>query len=241
MLVNYALVKALDVNQSTKNKISGIPYQLVRSRRKTIAIHVYRNGQVEVRAPKQAPRLLVERFLLDKLPWIEKKREEWQALPDPHQLSFKPGSVHYFLGEPHELNFGSDDPALAQITLRPRQRDETSIKRALERWYRQQAFQVFEERHKFWCDQLHHLSLPDSEIKLRKMKARWGSCSRHGTITLNTQLVRYPLPCVDGVIVHELCHLLEFNHSPRFYGLMDQAYPSWKASDKLLKELALQY
>jgi predicted metal-dependent hydrolase len=84
-------------------------------------------------------------------------------------------------------------------------------------------------------------ALPPSDIALRKMKSRWGSCSRKGKITLNTQLVRYPMACIDAVVVHELCHLLEFNHSRRFYDLMDRAYPQWRAVDKLLKDLALQY
>jgi len=73
------------------------------------------------------------------------------------------------------------------------------------------------------------------------MKRRWGSCRRNGKITLNLALMKYPLECIDAVIVHELCHLLEFNHSPRFYRLMTRAMPQWKTWDRMLTELAQRY
>lgn len=218
-----------------------INYQLVRSRRKTVAIHVLRNGDVEVRAPLRASRDLIHQFVLEKQDWIERKQAEWQALPSPHQLQYKEGAEHFFLGEPHQLVLSPPQADEAAIELNVRQPSPDTIRRALERWYRLQAEIIFIERHEHWRRELAHFELPASRVALRKMKSRWGSCSRRGLVTLNTQLVRYPLECVDAVIVHELCHLLEFNHSRRFYRLMDQAYPNWKAIDKLLKSLALQY
>ncbi|HBO91632.1 MAG TPA: metal-dependent hydrolase, partial [Gammaproteobacteria bacterium] len=68
-----------------------------------------------------------------------------------------------------------------------------------------------------------------------------GPCRSNGKIIINTHLARYPLNCVDVVIVHELCHLLEFNHSRHFYRLMDQAMPDWKTHDAMLNRLSLLY
>ena len=219
-----------------------INYRLVRSRRKTVAIHVHRNGEVEVRAPRRAPEAMIRAFVQEKRHWIESKQAEWASLPGPHRLAYHEGATHYFLGEPHGLVFGAQaDPDAATIPLNVRSTGKETVSRALDRWYRQEAEQVFSARHSHWRQEMHDFALPPSEIALRKMKSRWGSCSRRGKITLNTQLVRYPMACIDAVIVHELCHLLEFNHSRRFYNLMDQAYPQWRTVDKLLKDLALQY
>ena len=218
-----------------------IEYRLVRSRRKSVAIHVLRNGAVEVRAPQRASREMIHRFVLEKQHWIEQKRAQWLALPAPHQAEFHEGSQHFFLGEAHRLSFDQCDDQEPVIALRVRNTSADNVARALERWYRQEAELLFAERHEHWRNHMAGFALPDSHIRLRKMTSRWGSCSRRGAITLNTQLVRYPLACIDAVIVHELCHLLEFNHSSRFYALMDQAYPNWKKVDKLLKNLALQY
>ena len=68
--------------------------------------------------------------------------------------------------------------------------------------------------------------MPD--IKLRKMKRQWGNCSLKGIITLNTALIKAPEICIDYVILHELCHFAEHNHSPRFYRLLTQVMPDWK-------------
>jgi len=73
------------------------------------------------------------------------------------------------------------------------------------------------------------------------MKARWGSCSSLGEVTLNLELIKHPIHVIDYVITHELCHLIEFNHSPRFYELMVQAIPTWKKSKEDLEKGVFLY
>ncbi|MCG8669124.1 MAG: M48 family metallopeptidase [Pseudomonadales bacterium] len=216
-------------------------YEIVRSKRKSVAIYVHRNGGVEVRAPLRMPAALIDEFVVEKQRWILAKQSEWSSLPAPVLPKYEEGAEHYFLGEPHQISFQKQPVDKPFIHLRVRNRSPESLEAALERWYRQQAMDVFTERHQYWCEALEDFGFPDSTIALRKMKRRWGSCSKKGIITLNTQLVRYPLECIDAVIVHELCHLLVFNHSKAFYRLMDQAYPRWKQVDQLLKELSYQY
>jgi len=82
------------------------------------------------------------------------------------------------------------------------------------------------------------LRLPFPELKIRKMRTRWGSCTRRGVITLNLELVRMPPACIDYVISHELCHLVEFNHSARFYQLQERFVPDWQVRKRELDELA---
>ena len=76
-------------------------------------------------------------------------------------------------------------------------------------------------------------------IQVRRMKTRWGSCSKKGQILLNTDLVQAPIACIDYVIVHELCHLIVPNHSPRFYSLLDQSMPDWRARKLKLEKCAI--
>lgn len=75
------------------------------------------------------------------------------------------------------------------------------------------------------------------QLKIRKMKSRWGSChSQKGVITLNSQLMAAPQPCVEYVILHELCHFLQPNHSQRFYALLSRIMPDWAERKKLLNQ-----
>ena len=138
--------------------------------------------------------------------------------------------------------FHHDGQQQPDIVLPGRADDsEARVAGRINRWYREEAQILFQERHAYWTEQLAFLELPESWVEVRVMKRRWGSCRRNGKITLNLSLMKYPLECIDAVIVHELCHLLEFNHSPRFYRLMTRAMPHWKKWDRMLTELAQRY
>lgn len=215
-------------------------YRLIRSARKTLGIYIDPEGSVEVRAPQRLSQRIIRDFVADKTPWIESKLATFAVQEKPQPLSYQPGSVHYLLGQAHRLVINGEpgfagNSSLPEIPLVVRQSDNDSIARALSRWQQAQAKAVFTARHQHWRDQLCEWRLPESQIRLRRMKRRWGSCSSKGDITLNTHLIRYPLHCIDAVVVHELCHLLEFNHSKRFYDLMDQAYPDWRSADAELR------
>ena len=109
-----------------------------------------------------------------------------------------------------------------------RAEDQETVRAALWRWYRHQAGRLFAARLSELAGRLPWLA-DDPPLRLRRMRRRWGSCSASGVITLNTHLVKAPTALLDYVILHELCHLRELNHGPRFYELMDQALPDWRA------------
>jgi predicted metal-dependent hydrolase len=71
------------------------------------------------------------------------------------------------------------------------------------------------------------------------METRWGSCSYDGEITLNPRLMQAPYDCIDYVILHELCHLKEHNHSKRFYRLLDHVLPDWRERKQKLNALEM--
>lgn len=220
--------------------MDSIQYQLSYSRRKTIAIYVSAEKGVEVRAPHHISADQAHQFVLEKQNWIERQLLQLAQRPDKFEPQWQWGSQHYFLGEAQTLHCSPSQGTDYIVSGKPND-DADSVQRRISHWYREQATEVFNERHQHWNEQLDFLDLPSSYIEVRQMKRRWGSCRRNGKITINTHLVKYPLECVDVVIVHELCHLLEFNHSSRFYQLMSQALPNWKKLDALLNTLSLQY
>ena len=227
--------------------LKSIEYSLVLSKRKTIAIIVKPDQTVEVRAPKRVSKKEVESFLQLKQLWVLAKLQEFSLRPETHKSVYKEGENHYFLGEAHRIvDVRGDNPRsdIDQpiIPLRsiggvaPEQ-----IEKKFDRWYRKEALALFTDRHDYWREQMAHLDLPGSHVTIRKMKRRWGSCTTKGKITFNTTLAKYPLSCIDAVVVHELCHLLEFSHNKRFYQFMKHVYPDWKACDKQLQTLSWQY
>ena len=84
------------------------------------------------------------------------------------------------------------------------------------------------------------LGLPEFRVLVHPQKSRWGSCSATGKVTLNTLLVLFPSEVVDYVILHELCHKFEMNHSERFKQKMDELCPDWQGRDAMLRQCAKQ-
>lgn len=241
------------------HKISRDEYVLKHSKRKTIAIYVRQDQSIEVRAPIAASRKDVEGFLQQKSSWIRHKQQQFRAKPARETQQFHWGSLHYFLGQRHFLVDASEfekdqlfnekivesgwQNEARYIALRSRSSLNSAavIEKKLYEWYRLCAESVFKERLDYWRSVFPVRDLPNVELKIRRMKRRWGSCHRRGIITLNLDLIRYPMECIDCVIVHELCHFKEMNHSSRFYHWMDRTLPGWRDSDKMLNELAQRY
>ncbi|MAR92833.1 MAG: SprT family zinc-dependent metalloprotease [Pseudomonadota bacterium] len=217
-----------------------VPLRLRHSRRKTVAIVVSAEHGVEVRAPLRMPAAEAMAFAASKQHWIEKQLRAIAARPARHETRFHWGESLYFLGD--RLYFHCQPGTEVDLQLAGRVDDPpAAIQRRVEQWFQRQAAALFEERYQYWRQQMAGWSLPPSSLHLRRMKRRWGTCRSNGKILINTHLAKYPMACVDAVLVHELCHLLEFNHSPRFYALLDAVLPQWRLADEQLNRLSLLY
>ena len=109
----------------------------------------------------------------------------------------------------------------------------------LDAWYLSHAKRVFAERLAACYPRVEGLGIPFPSLAIRDMKARWGSCSAKGRLTLNRRLIHVPKDLMDYVILHELCHLKEYNHGPAFYALLERVLPDWKARRQKLNQMEL--
>lgn len=226
---------------------SEIDFELVRSRRRTVGLYVFRDGRVQVRAPMRLRLDEVHHFLRERWTWLQAKRTGFaDAPPVPLPARYEDGNRILHLGQWHVLRLSAGRRAGAELNgdeLRlslpvERLADQQALDLLFRRWQRQEAMKLFLARLAHCHSLMQALQLPMPELKLRLMRSRWGSCSSRGVITLNLDLMRMPLPCIDYVIVHELCHLREFHHGPAFYALQGRFLPDWAERKARLNGIA---
>lgn len=211
----------------------------------SVLIKVHPDCTVVVAAPDTSSDDAVIAATKKRQHWISKKIAEFteqQAYASPR--SYISGESHYYLGKQYQLKVLTNrmQPPGVKLTrgkletIVPK-KDTSEIKQALTDWYRGRAKNVFQSRLTDLMDQTLWVS-DRPPIQVRSMKTQWGSCSPSGCILLNLHLVKAPRECIDYVILHELCHLAEHNHSKRFYRLMKQVMPDWEVTKYRLDGLA---
>lgn len=215
-------------------------YAVKFQKRKTLVVYVHDDGNVEVRAPHGLSQKHIVRFVEEKSTWIQRSLTK-QASKHRWKNTIEPGASMWFLGQPRRLEIESSDNASIfydeeVIVLAARDPwNLPAVARQLNAWYREQAETIFNERLLLVCQRFPGV-IAAPELRLRKMDRRWGSCSRSGRVTLNTELVKLPMSMIDYVIAHELCHLTEFNHGKKFYALLEYVMPDWKQRERVLKQ-----
>ena len=204
------------------------------SRTEKILIKVYADCRVVVSAPLNADDKTIIEAVKQRSRWIYKQLREFREQSrfiTPRQ--YKSGESHFYLGKQYQLKVIHDDTKpkgvkllRGRLEVNTLDTDIESIKSHLNEWYRSRAKVIFEIRLQRILEQA--LWVGDKpEIRLVTMRTQWGNCSPSGVLTLNPHLVKAPTICIDYVILHELCHLVEYNHSERFYQLLNQVMPDW--------------
>lgn len=211
--------------------------EIKRSRRKTVALYVFPDNRVEIRVPWLYNINNVESFLVKHSRWLFKRLDSKNDNVIT-QKRFVDGELHYFLGKqyPININISSKNSIVFQDNvIRISTKSPDLVESLLDRWYLEQAKRVFQEIAIPLVKQMEKYNVAPTSFSIRKMKTRWGSCSRKGSISLNLHLVKLPEQCIKEVILHELCHLVHFNHSKEFYALMTAEMPDWKVWKKDLR------
>ncbi len=218
-----------------------IAYDLTRTNRKTLAIEVYPDLSVHVIAPVHASIDSIEDKLVRRGSWIVKQWQFFESfLPRTPEREYISGETHLFLGKRYVLKIRTGDTN--EVKLKGNElfifmREKISganPKHILARWYKLHSEKIFakhlQENYKSF--EKFNLALPELEIK--RMKKRWGSLTPSNKLILNPELIKAPVKCIDYVIIHELCHLVNPNHGKEFYQLQKKMMPDWKRwKDKL--------
>ncbi len=202
---------------------------------KNLHIGVYPpDGRVRVAAPLALSEEAIRLAVVTRLGWIKRRRAEFAAQPRQGERQVHGGESHYVFGQRLRLRVveGRGAPtfkkrgAWLEAHLRPGLSEEAA-RRALSAWgralLREQLAILIEKWSRI-------LGVEVASWSIKQMKTKWGSCNvRARQIWFNLELWKKPLPCIEYLVVHELIHLLERLHSPRFVALLDRHLPSWRA------------
>ena len=215
-------------------------YTVIRTKRRTIAIHIDPLKGVLVRAPKRGHTSEIRKFLLKKAPWILKKLElaRRQAAEIPRH-NFMAGDIFLFRGEEYSLTFETAKKNGVDIAghyivigLKPETPRE-KVPDMLKKWYIAQARKTFNERVTVFSPDI---GAKPVRIAIRGQSKRWGSCSAKGNLNFNWKLVMAPPSILDYVVAHELCHLKHPNHQSEFWKLLGAIMPDYASRRDWLKQ-----
>ncbi|MBD3377604.1 DUF45 domain-containing protein [candidate division KSB1 bacterium] len=198
-------------------------------------IAVHPDGTVVVKAPVQSDVETIKKKIKKRARWILRQLNYFkQFTPKTPDRCYVNGETHLYLGKQYRLKIAKGSVnsikltrGLFYITCRNTPTPEMTKKR-LNQWYLEKArLQFAESTNRCW-QKFNSLDIDKPGLSIKRMQKRWGSLSKIGTLTLNTDLIRAPKECIDYVVTHELCHLKYPNHSPEFYKLLDSVLPEWE-------------
>jgi predicted metal-dependent hydrolase len=222
-------------------------YRLRRAKRRTIGFQIDDEG-LTVSAPRWVRVAEIEAAIVEKERWIRTKLSEWRDwrtkrnLPRVH---YADGGTLPYLGQTVTLRLNVEQKTTALVETAgerllclalPPESTEAQVKDAVQGWLQTQARRVLDER----LRQLAQRSgLTYKTWTLSSARGQWGSCTHDGRIRLNWRLVHFALPVIDYVVAHELAHVREMNHSPRFWTAVGQLLPGFEAARDEIKGVDL--
>ncbi|MFV5213234.1 M48 family metallopeptidase [Azonexus caeni] len=216
-----------------------LEYTLRRSSRRSIGLSIDQRG-LRVGAPQGAALRDIEALIRQHGDWVLDKLAAWRERPAASRFAVVDGAVLDLLGGPIRLHIAPAKRAGAAFTadeIRLAVPDSADPARVLEAALREKARALFGERLAHFAP---FLGVAAPPLRLSSARTRWGSCSARGNIALNWRLLLMPPAIVDYVVCHELAHLKEMNHSPRFWSVVERLCPDWRARRLELRHLGRQ-
>jgi predicted metal-dependent hydrolase len=210
-----------------------IEYRFARRRRRTLGISVDASG-VSVSAPLRAPWRDIEAFLKQKERWIVGKMDEWARLPAPALVRGASGESLPLFGSQVTLEVSTGrravrrEPGRLVLSAPAPQR----VAKLLVGWLKAQALDALAPRAAHYAA---HLQLRSPQVALSNARTQWGVCTEAGAIRLSWRLVHLEPALADYVVAHEVAHLVELNHSKRFWSLLARLYPDWREARERLE------
>jgi len=204
---------------------------------KKIYLRVEKNGDIVVKAPLRTPNYIIKKLIHDNI--AELKRRQNNILNSlPKKREYKTGETYFVFGKELPLEVVNSNKNTLIITeekivlvVKDQNQDREKIfQKGIREKLCQQSLYFIKKYEPI-------MNVKANELRIKKMKTRWGTCNLEAKrIWINEELVKYPISCLEHIVVHELTHLLEINHTPRFYELLEHYYPNYKHNDKLIKD-----
>ena len=221
--------------------VGGITVHVTHKRVKNFNMRITREGTAELSAPMSAARTRVEQVARDHEDWFRQALADWERRSAASPDSFADGDSIKVWGRDVRLSM-VETTERPHCTLEgdvlyvhvPKGASDTARELCVEQFLEAELKKRVNE---ILAACVARVGAAPKSITLRRMKSRWGSCTKgRGTIRLNVALAEYPPECTECVLCHELCHLFEANHGPRFDALLEKAYPNWRIWQGYLDE-----
>lgn len=200
-----------------------IPFEIIRKNNKNIYFRFKENGILYITCNRFVSSSEIRRL-------INANEKSLLRMYENYLRQNENNNHFYYLGEPYTIVY---DDTVKKVNII----DDllyTKDEKMLEKWYKNQALKIFDERIK--AQQINFNDIPDFTWKIRKMTTRWGVNNvTKRIITLNSELLKKDVTLIDYVIVHELCHFYEANHSQKFWNQVSIRYPYYKLARKRLR------
>lgn len=218
-------------------------YTIHRSERESLRISVHPDRRIDVHAPSWATDEDVARRVRRRAAWVKRQLDFFLSFEPRHELKeYVPGESHRYLGRRYRIRW-LRVPERDTSTCRLRGAhfevstpDRAGIQPAVEQWFAERARVKLPEIAAPWLtlfEELHRVR--PKQLIVRPLSVRWGSCTPSGRVTLNRALIDHRRASIEYVIVHELCHLVEPNHTKAFWGLLDRMLPDWEQRKEMLE------
>ncbi len=212
-------------------------YRLARTRRRTLGIIIDAEG-LSIRAPLRMPWREIEAFVRDHERWIVGKLDEWARSPRRRYLLGTDGEALPLFGAPVRLAVREGPGAvrheagerLAVYVPEPRRR--VLVLAQLAHWLKRRAIEALAPRAAHYAAQL---ALAPPQVALSSARTQWGVCLAGGRIRLSWRLVHLDPALADYVVAHEVAHMIEMNHSRRFWYRVETLYPGWREARERLE------
>ncbi|MDN3454032.1 MULTISPECIES: SprT family zinc-dependent metalloprotease [unclassified Psychrobacter] len=258
--IDYEVVRKEATYKKKINKPESDKLIAKKAKPRKVVIKVHPDQRVVATAPIDASEEVIHNAMMKRARWI------WQSLQDfakqqDHVLPkrYVSGETQFYLGRRYvlkmitstetadginstvKLSRGKLNVELSQSDSElDAEKRAVLVKRLIDEWYKDKFTSVSRERLEALIHKASWVNNNPS-LKLMTMKKQWGSCSNKGNLILNPHLVKAPKECIDYVILHELCHIAEHNHSERFWRLLTQVMPNWKEVKAKLDGMAELY
>nr|WP_155130384.1 SprT family zinc-dependent metalloprotease [Pseudovibrio flavus] len=219
--------------------------QSAKKGKRKLSIHVEPDGRVIVEVPSEASIESAERAVKAKARWVyEHVKASQQRREHVTEREYVSGETAFYLGRRYKLKISEVPKAESGVKLsggaievKVATKDPQIVRGRLRGWYKERARVYLGKRLEAVASGLPWVT-QRPKFHLMETEKRWGGCAADGTIQLNPFLVKAPRDCIDYVLLHELCHHKEHNHSPEFYALLDQYDPKWKLTKRKLDDMA---